>query len=73
MTRQTRDLRGLAAPEPMFRILCALADLGAGDEFEAILPHEPGPLYELLRERGAVWKTLADEPGRFVLLVKKGP
>jgi TusA-related sulfurtransferase len=72
MSRETLDLRGLTPPEPMVRILSALAALGKDDELEAILPHPPVPLYGLLRERGAVWETLADEPGRFVLLVKKG-
>ena len=73
MSRETLDLRGLTPPEPLVRILSALAALGKDDEFEAILPHAPVPLYELLRERGGAWKTLADEPGRFVLLVKRGP
>ena len=72
MSRQTLDLRGLIPPEPMVRILSALAALGVAEEIEAILPHPPAPLYNLLQERGAVWETLSDEPGRFVLLVKKG-
>ena len=72
MSRQTLDLRGLTPPEPMVRILSALAALGEGDEIEAILPHAPVPLYGLLQERGAMWETLADEPGRFVLLLKRG-
>ena len=73
MNRETLDLRGLTPPEPMVRILSALAALGVNDEIEAILPHPPVPLYGLLQERGAVWETVADEPGRFVLLIKKGP
>ena len=73
MSRETLDLRGLTPPEPMVRILTALAALGDGDEIEAILPHAPAPLYGLLQERGAAWETIADEPGRFVLLIKKGP
>ena len=72
MSRERLDVRGLTPPEPMVRILSALAALGAEDEIEAILPHAPAPLYGLLHERGAVWETLTDEPGRFVLLVKRG-
>ena len=73
MTRETLDLRGLAPPEPMVRILSALAALGDGGEFDAILPHAPVPLYALLEERGAAWETVADEPGRCVLRVRRGP
>lgn len=73
MSRETLDLRGLTPPEPMVRILSALAGLGAGDEVDAILPHAPVPLYGLLEERGASWETVSDEPGRFVLRVRRGP
>ena len=72
MSRETLDLRGLTPPEPMVRILTALAAVGDGDGIEAILPHAPAPLYALLQERGATWETVSDEPGRFVLLIKKG-
>jgi len=73
VSRETLDLRGLTPPEPIVRILTALAGLGDGDEIEAILPHPPAPLYGILQERGAAWETVADEPGRFVLRIKKGP
>ena len=72
MIRETHDLRGLTPPEPMVRVLSALAALGPGGEFDAILPHAPVPLYGLLAERGAAWETVSDEPGRFVLRVRRG-
>lgn len=71
MSRQTYDLRALAPPEPMVRIITAFDALAKGDAFEAVLPHAPTPIYGHLRERGAEWEILADEPGRFVLLVKR--
>lgn len=73
MSRETLDLRGLTPPEPMVRILSALAALDPGGELDAILPHAPVPLYGLLEERGAAWETVSDEPGRFVLRVRRGP
>jgi len=48
MKKVSMDLRGLTPPEPMMRILSALGE----DELEAILPHQPVPLYGMLRERG---------------------
>jgi uncharacterized protein (DUF2249 family) len=71
VSRKSYDLRALAAPEPMMRIIMAFDALAKGDAFEAVLPHAPTPIYGHLRERGAEWEILADEPGRFVLLVKK--
>ena len=70
--RAELDLRGLTPPEPMTRVLTALAELDKGEEFDAILPHAPVPLYALLAERGASWETVGDEPGRFVLRVRRG-
>jgi uncharacterized protein (DUF2249 family) len=73
MRRETLDLRGLTPPEPMVRILSTFAALEAGDELEAILPHAPVPLYAMLEERGAEWETASDEPGEFVLRVRRAP
>jgi len=47
----TLDLRGLQPPEPIVRIFDAL-ERAPGAPLRAILPHEPVPLYGLLRERG---------------------
>ena len=71
MSRESYDLRALAAPEPMVRVINAFDALPKGGAFEAILPHAPVPLYGVLRERGAAWEVLADEPGRFVLQIKR--
>ncbi len=71
MSLEALDLRGLTPPEPMVRIFSALAALGEGEELVAILPHAPVPLFALLEERGASWETVADEPGRFVLRVRR--
>lgn len=64
------DLRGLQPPEPIVRILEAL-ERGPGAPLRAILPHEPVPLYALLRERGfrCAGETRAD--GGYELLIER--
>jgi len=67
---QALDLRGLQPPEPMVRIFEAL-ERSAGAPLRAILPHEPLPLYALLRERGfsCSGRSLAD--GGFEVLIER--
>jgi hypothetical protein len=64
------DLRGLQPPEPIVRILAAL-ERAPDEPLHAILPHEPLPLYGLLRERGfsCIGETRGD--GGYHLLIKK--
>lgn len=63
------DLRGLQPPEPIWRILDALErEPHAG--LRVILPHEPMPLYGLLRERGFRWSGRAREEGGYELYIE---
>ena len=64
------DLRGLKPPEPMVRIFQAL-ERGAGAPLRVILPHEPLPLYALLRERGYSCTGSARPDGGFELLIER--
>jgi uncharacterized protein (DUF2249 family) len=50
------DNRGLEPPQPMVRILEALAALGEGDELVALLDREPRLLYRELERRGFQWE-----------------
>jgi hypothetical protein len=52
MPRVVLDLRGLAPPEPLERMLAALATLGPGDCVHARFPREPLLLYPLLEQHG---------------------
>ena len=54
---QRLDLRGLEPPEPLERILDALAGMRADDCLRVLLPHEPFPLYALLRPMGYRWRV----------------
>lgn len=49
------DNRGLSPPEPMVRILGALAKLADGDELVALMDREPLLLYPELERRGFEW------------------
>jgi hypothetical protein len=63
------DLRGLQPPEPIVRIFQAL-EKGAAP-LRVILPHEPLPLYGLLRERGYTYAGAPRAAGGFELLIEK--
>jgi hypothetical protein len=63
------DLRGLQPPEPIVRIFQAL-ERGAGAPLRVILPHEPVPLYGLLRERGYRYSGAPRADGGFEVLIE---
>lgn len=64
------DLRGLQPPEPIVRIFDAL-ERAPREPLRAILPHEPVPLYALLRERGFAWSGTQRADGAFELLIER--
>ena len=64
------DLRGLQPLEPIVRILHAL-EHGAGAPLRVILPHEPVPLYVLLRERGYRCCGAPRPDGGYELLIER--
>lgn len=49
------DLTGLEPPEPLQRVLDALADLPPKDRLRVQLRREPFPLYAMLRPMGYEW------------------
>jgi hypothetical protein len=63
------DLRGLQPPEPIVRIFQAL-ERNPGAPLRVILPHEPVPLYALLRERGFSYTGSARPDGSFEVLIE---
>ncbi|MNC87662.1 hypothetical protein D3C83_34040 [compost metagenome] len=66
----TLDLRGLQPPEPIVRIFDAL-ERAPGAPLRAILPHEPVPLYGLLRERGFSCSGAQRADGGFEVLIER--
>jgi hypothetical protein len=65
------DLRGLRPPEPITRIFDAL-QRSPDAPLRVILPHEPVPLYEMLRQRGFRYSGRARSEGGFELLIERG-
>ncbi len=55
------DLRQLAPPEPMIRILESLSLLPRGKVLVARTPFYPENLLPLLEERGFTWDTAREE------------
>ena len=64
------DLRGLQPPEPIVRIFQAL-ERDPGTPLRVILPHEPVPLYGLLRERGYSYAGAPRADGGFEVLIER--
>ena len=64
------DLRGLQPPEPIVRIFQAL-ERTPGAPLRVILPHEPVPLYGLLRERGYTYAGSPRADGGFEVLIER--
>ena len=64
------DLRGLRPPEPIVRIFQEL-ERSPGVPLRVILPHEPVPLYALLRERGYSCTGSPRPDGGFEVLIER--
>jgi uncharacterized protein (DUF2249 family) len=64
------DLRGLPPPQPVAQILEAL-DNAPDAPLRVVLPHEPHPLYDLLRRRGFSWSGAPHASGGYELTIRK--
>jgi hypothetical protein len=64
------DLRGLEPPQPMVRIFEAL-ERSPGTPLRAILPHEPLPLYNMLRAQGFKYRGTYRADGAYELVIER--
>ena len=64
------DLRGLEPPQPIVQIFEALKR-APEQPLKVVLPHEPHPLYGLLREQGFAWSGAARADGGFELTIRR--
>lgn len=62
------DVSSLEPPEPMERVLEALAGLAEDHRLRVLHRREPFPLYDLLRRMGYAWETTGAD-GRFEILI----
>lgn len=64
------DARGLEPPEPLERVMHALALQRPGQSIRLLLHREPFPLYPLLAERGLRHDTRREDDGSFTILIR---
>ncbi|MCC6387509.1 MAG: DUF2249 domain-containing protein [Dehalococcoidia bacterium] len=69
MSQQQLDNRGLQPPEPMVRILAALASLENGSELAVLMDREPFLLYPELERRGFEW-DFVEQAEDFLLTIR---
>jgi uncharacterized protein (DUF2249 family) len=67
------DNRGLEPPQPLVRIMNALAEMGDEDILVATMPHRPMHLYPILEERGYSHHTEDLPDGGAKVVIKKTP
>ncbi len=72
MSERVIDARGLLPPEPFVRVQDALKTLPRDGRVKLLLPREPFPLYEALRNAGFVWSTVLEPDGTFVITIRHG-
>lgn len=64
------DARGLEPPEPLERVMQALALMRSGQSIRLLLHREPFPLYPLLAERGYRYDTRRESDGSYTILIR---
>jgi hypothetical protein len=74
MTREILvDARWLEPPEPMERILAALALLRPDEHVRFLIHREPLPLYSLLNSSGYVYQVEPMSDGSYALQIRRLP
>ncbi len=65
------DLRGMYPPEPMERVLDALAALLPKQQVRILIEREPHPLYRILERNGYMWRCTEPEAGLYQVVVEE--
>jgi len=65
------DGRELEPPEPLQRVLAALADLGGDDELTVLLYCHPAPLISILQRSGYTWREVVLEDGTHEIRIRQ--
>jgi len=63
------DARWLDHPEPLEKILAALANLSPGQRIVFKIHREPYPLYRMLEQNNYNWKLSKQDDGTFEILI----
>ena len=65
------DLRGLFPPEPMERVLDALAGLLAGQQIRLLIDREPHPLFRILERNNYRYTNTQPAPGLYQIVIQE--
>lgn len=65
------DLRGLYPPEPMERVLDALAGLLAGQQVRLLIEREPHPLFRILERNNYRYSNTEPAPGLYQVVIQE--
>ena len=65
------DLRGMYPPEPMERVLDALASLRLGQQIRLLIEREPHPLFKVLDSNGYAWRCTESAPGLYQVVIEE--
>lgn len=65
------DLRGMFPPEPMERVLDALAGLLAGQQIRLLIEREPHPLFRILERNNYLYTSTEPEPGLYQVVIQE--
>jgi len=65
------DAHGLEPPEPLEKVMQALALLRPGQAIRLLLPREPFPLYPILAAQGYGHATQMQTDGNYVILIRQ--
>ena len=63
------DLRGMFPPEPMERVLDALAALLPQQQVRILIEREPHPLFRILERNGYLWRCTEPEAGQYQVVI----
>ncbi|HEY0061159.1 MAG TPA: DUF2249 domain-containing protein [Telluria sp.] len=63
------DLRGLFPPEPMERVLDALAALQPRQKVRLLIEREPHPLFRILERNNYQYQTTQPEAGLYQIVI----
>jgi uncharacterized protein (DUF2249 family) len=61
---------GLMPPEPMERVLEALADLLPGQRIRMLIDREPRPLYRILERNNYLYDATLRDDGLYEILIR---
>lgn len=65
------DLRGLFPPEPMERVLDALAALLKGQQLRMLIEREPHPLFRILERNNYIYTCSQPESGLYQIVIQE--